>query len=350
MRKIVSLFVFLVVAFVGCSDPPSAPIDTSNDTAADIVEMPDKTDTAPRDSYGESDSESQLTDTHETDATTDSETAFNDTKASDTEPKDTGNDETDSRSPEPNGFGSVVRLENHCTAVKIGASEILTAAHCVAKNSEPVLRYTFKSGRSFKIYNGEHIAKDSSGRDVTVERTKVHPEWMQCAFDTQGVCGTYAHATKYPHPPDIALIVVEESLPEPHAQVNAARVEAGEQVIVTGYGCDQQQNRGALTESTIKHGENTVLPKDKAGPFARAYPNYFPTPGESEANGELTLCAGDSGGPVFRVDTNPRRLVGINSTHQTNSNQDPSSLNVHTRVSEKTRHDIASWLETSRPK
>lgn len=173
-----------------------------------------------------------------------------------------------------------------CTGTMVAPNLLVTARHCVGEADDDgvVTDYAPSDLRVFVGANALTSLRESESKPATHAKELVVP----------------AGHSLYP---DIAFLVLEDSLPTPVAAVRLSRgVDVGETVGVIGYGVDEsgerpkvRMQRGGLLVSQIGPGRSGI--------------------GEPIRRGELVFgeaaCSGDSGGPAFSADTGA--LVAIAS-------------------------------------
>lgn len=173
-----------------------------------------------------------------------------------------------------------------CTGTMVAPNLVVTARHCVADTGDDGIVTDFEAS-DLRVFVGVDAlsalrADDSKpatrGKELVVPRSR----------------------TLYP---DVAYVVLEDSLSTPIAALRLARgVAVGETVGVIGYGLDEtgkrpdkRMQRGGLVVSQIGPGRSPI--------------------GERIERGELVFgeaaCSGDSGGPAFSEETGA--LVAIAS-------------------------------------
>lgn len=165
-----------------------------------------------------------------------------------------------------------------CTGTMVAPNLLVTARHCVGDANEDgtVTDYPASELRVFvgidalSALRADETKPSTRGKELVVPMSR----------------------TLYP---DVAYVVLEDSLSTPIAAIRLARgVGVGETVGVIGYGLDetgkrppQRMQRGGLIVSQIGPGRSPI--------------------GERIAHGELVFgeaaCSGDSGGPAFSAET-----------------------------------------------
>lgn len=145
-----------------------------------------------------------------------------------------------------------------CTATIIGARVVLTAGHCLGGPKD--------------------ILETRDGNELHCEQ---HPAYARGNQDA-----------------DMALCVAVKKFEAPYAIVGKEPVEVGEKVLLTGYGCTSRRKEGA---GILRIGHSSIVETADL---------FFVT------QGDVALCFGDSGGPVFAdhsEDLEKHVVVGVNS-------------------------------------
>lgn len=248
-------------------------------------------------------------------------------------------------------------IHQGCTAARVGPRHILTAAHCVNRYGP-----------------GTHLSITQSPSDlnadwstVVVSRVWAHPSWM--AVDL--LCGQSLRCSRDYGAADVAVIQTTFDLPSTitSARVGTHRYEAPSyprRVFLTGYGCEggvggitpPNRNLGLSLSpiepvSTVNRYGHVLTPAQVA-PFDGT---YLLTPGVSHANGNASLCPGDSGGPVLlerpvypggpSFPTNV--AIGVNADYTFPPRSGYSTFNIHTRLSNEAPNYVGRWLQTILP-
>lgn len=144
------------------------------------------------------------------------------------------------------------------------------------------------------------------------------------------------------------------------ASVDLSPVVDGDRLWIMGYGCEngvdnanrypeggprlKVQDTEALGEAVLEH-EGTFIPTEQ-NPVV--HERYVITPGKAFADEQASLCPGDSGGPVYRADTDGTVIVGVNAYYSFLPRfRDPdrvSYTNWHTRLDESSPWQVNPWL------
>jgi V8-like Glu-specific endopeptidase len=278
-------------------------------------------------------------------------------------------------------LATTLLIKGNCTAAKVGPRHILTAAHCVTGFAGAM----FGQGATISITNSGGIGAFASEagdglQNFTVDHVSIEPGWAAECMD--GHCLSVYVSGKTPTIADAALVVVREDLaPFPEAAIDLSPLEPGEDVIVTGYGCEDavgglwnyanQRLRVAETTvvpfDTVIHPGSFIFPADKeSGLTALMSQLYGITPGpallgdagadaDPDAATAGGLCPGDSGGPLYRRGAKPV-IVGINANYTFTSGSpfaiDGGTMfwggspvtNWHTHVDSTRGRRVGAWL------
>ncbi len=213
-----------------------------------------------------------------------------------------------------------------CSGTLINEEWILTAAHCVDRNTSSI---TFLNGSGFGF----------------VEEVVLHPDWSPGQFLAGG---------------DLALLRISSPITtSPIAQLNTDRNELGAVGTIVGYGRTGTGETGEIfgTGGTLRAGQNVIDVLGSArGWDSRIMLTDFDNPNDPSESLygsdqplvlEYSIAPGDSGGALFVETPLGWRLAGvssfINSTDGT-PNGDYGDSNGFTRVS-----DYAAWINSVIP-
>ncbi len=157
---------------------------------------------------------------------------------------------------------------NSCSGTVIRHDVIITAAHCVRGAKQIVVAY---------FENGSPVLQK-------VRRSVIHPQ----------------ASTNYKRTVDAALIFLDEAMPQRFRKTELDEPdvfrEPGEAAIIAGFGLQRSSN--LKSGGTLRAANVSIFP-----PKARRIIRIGST-----NPGDLAVCKGDSGGPLFGPDM---RLIGI---------------------------------------
>jgi V8-like Glu-specific endopeptidase len=234
-----------------------------------------------------------------------------------------------------------------CSAVLVSPKAIMTAAHCIHDFSRSgQIHSRYRAGQEIVIGNGPR----GGGRlRVRIESSHVHPSWEKACTASNPCDPNRAGAGNDPSVSDLAIIkLVTPVTSIPSAILDLEPVNPNDSVTVAGYGCEggintgSSGNRKAMTTKTVD-GKVALAHagSERASAIAETLTANFVTPGQPD--GGPSLCPGDSGGPVYRANTN--KLVGINADYTfTGAYERTGAIaktNIHARFDAP---KVKSWL------
>ncbi|QQR91461.1 MAG: trypsin-like serine protease [Myxococcales bacterium] len=244
-----------------------------------------------------------------------------------------------------NEFTSILNISGVCSGVKLSDHRLLTAAHCVTEKSLSEtfganLAEGYKPG-AIEYMTAQHDLNraDVPWSKMTIVNTFLPLWWKE---ECQDGCTVDDYISRAP---DLAVIQTVEELPGRAAELDSSAVNPGDEVIITGMGCEGDPN--SVDEygrpiRRLKFGMSKVIRDERYIPSV--YEGYIQTNGSTNDASAPLLCPGDSGAGVFRYDpADPSReqLIGINSTFPYDG-----KVNLHTRLSATSAYGVAQWLES----
>ncbi len=248
-------------------------------------------------------------------------------------------------------LASTVYIDGLCTAVKVAPKRLLLAAHCVVDPA--TLRFLFAIGSNVSV--AREPAKGYAYPKIAA--IHVHPAWTKACDEFY--CGA-SSVTARLDAADVAVIDLANELENvPVASVDTRPLADGDSVTVTGFGCTQGVLATDLrSRATLKFAETRSIPARSAlhegsplrlTDLPRVSATYSLTSGPGASPSFAGLCPGDSGGPLYRTARDGALLVvGVNANYTLRPEaQDRVGLpmtNWHTRLDERSRHGVASWL------
>ncbi|WP_347359335.1 trypsin-like serine protease [Bdellovibrio sp.] len=171
----------------------------------------------------------------------------------------------------------LVNLEKNeiCSGVLVSSKVVLTAAHCLPSEKENIKAY----------FSNSPLNEDASVEFREVSSIVQHPQYS---------------ADEELESVDLAVLVLATDVPAGYLPVSIDdydELKIGTEVILAGYG-----------NSTATSAEGFGELRKVATSISKVTgPLFFEI---DQANGR-GICDGDSGGPVFRVNTDKLTLVGI---------------------------------------
>jgi hypothetical protein len=169
-----------------------------------------------------------------------------------------------------------------CTAQLVGATALLTAAHCVSHNTRVKITIGREMDALCERAPGYRDGDDSQ-------------DWALCLLEFQ-ITG-------------VLFETIADSIPE-----------GGQRVVLAGYGCTSE---GGPMAGQLLVGKSTLMDRDATSVISQGQHLTLVPRGNtlytksSIAAGDAVLCPGDSGGPLFIFASNSyadaRRLIAVNS-------------------------------------
>lgn len=254
-------------------------------------------------------------------------------------------------------FPSTVNILGNCTAAKVAPNKILTAAHCVYDGEQRRWMDTYLPGHigitSSPQLRGESSDPQTGFVDVRIKGVYIDPAW---------VAGYAEFPGRFYKASDLAIIVIASEDVSKLAAIPVAAVDLNPlpmptSVAIMGYGCEAGLNTTAISPHLKFARTKTIGPSDaitasNQGAQTWHYDasaidqHYFFTPGVSKDFLSASICPGDSGGPVYRLDASgkPTHVVGVNSYYDFPSDAGKATIsysNWHTRFNN------AAWLKAA---
>jgi hypothetical protein len=238
-----------------------------------------------------------------------------------------------------------------CTAAKVGPRHILLAAHCVHDDASNTVFSYYGADAKLDFTVGNDATAPDLWFEVPIQETHIFSEWTDAC---EGGCdGVWAFDP--PHPPDVALIVLEEDTPTiPIARVDASTAVVGDDVVITGYGCEEGYGGPGANPPRFKLEQVELIAGDalehdnsiiEAALIPDLMESYVITPGPELDDTAAGLCPGDSGGPLYRELSNEQLVVGVNAYYSFPADSGVPMTNWHTRLDEDANFPVLSWLE-----
>lgn len=210
----------------------------------------------------------------------------------------------------------VVRINGNCSAVRIGLTQFLTAAHCVTDKITGKISAAYGFRRPLLIENPNTVLQGKA-LSVKVFQTAVHPA---------AVAGI-----------DLASIHSEEIIPlddVPIANLSSQGVSNNATVHMTGYGCEAPGTQPAGTK--LKVNEWRL--------FSQSADHYK----TKKTSGGKTgyICPGDSGGPLLMLASGAYLVIGINVYVEEVDNAafDHLTRSAFVRTDEGSGHKAYGWI------
>lgn len=209
-------------------------------------------------------------------------------------------------------FPATLWMRAPCTAVKVSARQILTAAHCL--------------GGATPITPGSYlqIASDIAGLDqmtLRIQKVAVNPGYNPNLINPETIS-------------DLAIITLDSEIKNASiAALDLTPVKVGDLIILNGFGCEQDSHAPNNQNRRILKYVQTRVSKTYAASFS-APRNYL--------GKDARLCTGDSGGPVYKQsEQGPLKVVGINGLRNLKL---PDEASWMTRIDANAPNNVAAWL------
>lgn len=242
-------------------------------------------------------------------------------------------------------FSKVSRSTNigFCTATKISDTKLITAAHCLyGKDIENI---GWVNSPEFSLSRGDYF------QGLYVESVKIHPSYRK--YRLRGGANRLIGN-------DIAVITLEENEDKSWREfqnlksysLNFEYVEDNTDLLVYGYGCQvsfgiKDDVRRRKFGDILTISKESILNTDEVAinteQLDLIFPSKFFSYGADESKDYISLCSGDSGGPVFNTNN---EIVGINASGffkkgitEDNPDRKFTHINLFNRVS-----TVESWI------
>ena len=198
-----------------------------------------------------------------------------------------------------------------CGGAIIGASIVLTAAHCVPKEMSRI-----------RVLFGDSMRSDRAVADLAVSGIRVHEKYAE----SKGLRD---------NPFDIAVIRTEYPLPAEARHLQLADgyypVSQISKVYVAGYGAISQGREGKTVGQGQLHAAIVPRSKDHAD-------DRFIVLDQSKGTG---ICAGDDGAPALVENADGFILMGIASTASNEADEKNNCAGISTFINV---HTLEAWI------
>lgn len=210
-----------------------------------------------------------------------------------------------------------------CTATKIKDKTYITAAHCltsrVADDKVPeTIKRTLSEGELVLLSKKSEVRMFGDFNVSYIDKIHVHPSYDYYGFlyATEQLDDFTSISQAF----DIAIFTVKESLGiEGVAELSDKPIGVDAELTITGYGCEDnfvdqtvpkgfigRKKTGDLLSGTVQSDMSLAFLDDQVK--LNLDKNYLYA-SVTDSDERVSLCPGDSGGPVF----NDGKLVGISS-------------------------------------
>lgn len=258
-----------------------------------------------------------------------------------TEPVATGDDALINGALAKGKFPATFFVLNGCTATRIAPRRFVTAAHCIEGNPSMMSVGTGLWMNGEAVVNRRLTLLEFGGEivNIAIDRSRIEACANGECLDSAAAEGRDTY--------DVAVVTLDRDIDSrvATADVDLLPVDAGTGVSAVGAGCENGVARADLYDYSrrkLKYGQTSTVPTQSAfhrGSFmletwpegaAAAEPFLLFTLGPSLRNRAFGLCPGDSGGPLYRGQTN--RVVGINATYTFTDGGNMPATNGFTRL------------------
>ncbi|MCG5051546.1 MAG: trypsin-like serine protease [Myxococcales bacterium] len=260
-----------------------------------------------------------------------------------------------------------------CTGTAVADTVVVTAAHCISNTGTKTIDVNgqtielpvftggtveaFKRGQTFRISTDERVTPSAASaaqqfKQFTIQNAVIHYSW-EAQIKKAGALTV--RELSLGGAADLAVLTTKESLRKAFKELRFAKIDTATvhpltTVTFVGYGCNASgtdaQGRIVFESSntfTAEYGTSFVLTKDQTTDvLSNFYQGDLSAVASSLQKGNHLmagsgfslpgLCPGDSGGPVFREDSDS--LIGVNSgtEYAPAANTSGSLLNRVTRL------------------
>ncbi len=195
---------------------------------------------------------------------------------------------------------STVNLNSSCTATKVGARQLLTAAHCVINMDLNELRPTYYPSAFDSFYIYWHANPSGASAPIKLKSKRTFVPTSQ--FGTFKLTGG-----------DIALIETTEDIPMvPIAEIYEQPLTTQDELRLTGYGV-LNASPTLLTSTKVSIATEEQLDKIKYKNGLNDSVWMVMGPKYEPKDHRPHLVPGDSGGPLYIKDGNSFKVAGVNS-------------------------------------
>jgi V8-like Glu-specific endopeptidase len=260
-------------------------------------------------------------------------------------------DLTSGRVVAPSEYPATVQMvfkNGQCTGAAISEFAVLTAAHCLDRPDGSIDSTAAPGARV--LVRG---VASAPGVDLEVARVDVHPARIR-ECQRKG-CPRSSEEMHTRRQPDIGVIVFTSRVPAEPAALSFDTVSVGERVEVAGFGCTEDRFGRATWDNTLRVGYTNLL-----APSALLHlGSDVKTQGDADQHGQsylfsrgvrlmgsgVSLCPGDSGGPLYQRIGGKLVVVGVHSSYTFSPIDARAYVNWHTRIDGAAAFEIQPWLE-----
>lgn len=238
-------------------------------------------------------------------------------------------------------FPAVGMINSSCTITKVGPRQFLTAAHCL-NGSLPLFIFSNSRGNA----------------RLTVKSVFIHPSWIKDCSKKR--CdGTEVGSDRMtPGRSDVAMITTKDESPSVAiTAINFDALDEGTEVAMVGAGCTRRVEPGG--QSKMRYGMTKLVSAQNLNHLHSLYKDIAEITGQSDwvttgygvDKKALSLCPGDSGGPLMTKNQDGVwEIVGIAADYTFNGRYkdgDETVTNLHTRLDDDSLNRIGEWIRSN---
>jgi hypothetical protein len=255
--------------------------------------------------------------------------------------------------------------EGYCTGSKVSETMILTAAHCVLRQT-PLegerylgpwqLMKSMQPGESLRYSFANDLNSENPIEAELVIKAVHLPKLVQNCLENPQLSFVDCQ-NRMPHP-DIAVIELRHGHSgdfkrHPSARISEQEILSSRDIVLAGFGSEGRENpakpRLKQGKARVAQWSELLLALDSTDAVNDGYPDknyFFATVRDLDDPRGVNLGSGDSGGPVFDAVT--KDIIGVNSdAHCPSRNPDCELANnsIFARINRGSAHGVGEWLQ-----